>query len=59
MKEIVSIVDEDVNARIIAETLLQSRGVPVRSAQGLVSASPVCQQAKVECALFTRLQEHL
>ena len=32
MKETILIVDEDVNARIIAETLLLSRGLPVRSA---------------------------
>lgn len=49
MKDIVLIVDEDVNARIITETLLQARGLAVRAAADGTEACDIlcCHDASV------------
>lgn len=47
MSRTVLIIDEDVNARIIAETLLRIRGVPVRAVMDATEACDVIQREDV------------
>lgn len=57
MQSTVLIVNENVNARIIAETLLQSRGVPVVTVEDAVEALDVLERNKSVGVLLLDLDE--
>lgn len=51
MKQTVLIVNENVNSRIIAETLLRSRGIAVRSAQDALEALDILERDGADVGL--------
>ena len=57
MNQTVLIVNENVNARIIAETLLQSRGIPVLTAEDSLEAMDLMERHRSVGVLLIDLDE--